>query len=187
MLKEIVVTAISLLGILLSAVVSYLISKRNFEAELEKIKKQFTQKLFEKRLEAYPQLYEILSSFQKLIRSGKADDRSFEIFFEKYQEWNSRYGILLSPRTVVESHLFQEYVREVGWQKDKAFSELLPKMIRIEHSLKTELGIFESMDYHNPETINRKINEMIRERKLEILKEKSDSNSALKTGVAVKT
>lgn len=177
MLKEIALAAFSLLGILLSAGISYLISKKSFDAELEKVRKQFTQKLYEKRLESYPLLYEILSSFQKLIRSKKADNHSFDAFIKEYQAWNSRYGILLSAISVVECHLFSEYVREMGWQEDKALSELLPRMIRIEHSLKTELGIFESADYHNPEKINQKINAMIRERKAEILAGNSSHSS----------
>lgn len=180
MLKEIMLAAFSLFGILLSAGISYLISKKSFDAELEKIRKQFTQKLFEKRLEFYPLLYEILSSFQKLIRAGKANGHSFEAFIKEYQAWNSRYGIFLSARSVVESHLFSEYVRETGWQEDKALTELLPRMIRIEHSLKTELGIFESTDYHNPEEINQKINAMIRERKAEILSSVPSHNSDAK-------
>ena len=156
---------VAIIGVLVSALISYYISRRNAQIEYEKLKKQFTQKLFEKRLEVYPPLYYLLSSFQKLIKTKKANQENFEIFFNQYQEWDSKYAIFMSPTTVVELYMLYSYARDEGWNEDEALTDLLPRMIKLEHALKTELGIFDTTEYHNPDEINQKINAVIRKRR----------------------
>ena len=156
---------VAIIGVITSAIISYYVSKKNTQIEYEKLRKQFIQKLFDKRIEVYPSLYYILSSFQKLIKSGNANKENFDSFFNAYQDWDSKFAIFMSPATVVELYMLYAYARDEGWKEDEALTELLPRMIRVEHALKTELGIFDTSEYHNPEEINQRINALIRKRR----------------------
>jgi hypothetical protein len=73
-MNEILLPLITLIGVIISVSVSYLINAiqtkqqiANLRLELEH---RYTSKLYEKRLEAYPKLYQVTNELGRAIRDG---------------------------------------------------------------------------------------------------------------------
>ena len=79
---------------MISVVASLLATKQRNKTELQKIKIELEQKyaksLFDKRVEVYPQLYEILSSYGKTIQYDKNTIENLIEFRERIDNWNNK-------------------------------------------------------------------------------------------------
>jgi hypothetical protein len=159
---EIIAPLIALTGVIISTLISYIVSVRQSKSELRKVRaeihREFGGKLFEKRLEVYPELYALLSGFVKVIQFGKISNAAVNDFLSKWQDWDSRNALFFGRLTGDLSYqLRQEFTdlahksdevleRELG--SDEALKALKKKVGRLELALKHELGVF---DFERPD------------------------------------
>lgn len=94
MSNEIVPALIALIGVGGSAAISYAVSSRQSSIELQKLRTslqtELGSKLYEKRLEVYPELYAQLSTLAKLIEFGKVTSKDLKEIFATIQEWDTK-------------------------------------------------------------------------------------------------
>ena len=160
------------LGVLISVIVSIFISRSQNNTEKIKIYGEFVGKLYSKRLEAYLEIFELISDYVKIIkRKGLLYEELLD-FYEKYSKLDSKSGLLFSYTAFHSDKLMIE-IREIlsckKCEKPCIFSEnqktdLINKLGYVETTMKLELGVYA---YRDPTTIIEKIN--IPERKKEIV------------------
>lgn len=155
-----VVTAIiALSGVILSVLLSFASSKRTLRIELEKvyrtIEQGYASRLFDKRIDAYLIIFQLLSDFVKFIRYDESEKLSLKEFLNKLNEYDSNHGILFSNDTGLKFHLLRKHIRFFV-KNNKVIDELisdektgiLEKIGAVEIALKNELGIF-AVEYRN--------------------------------------
>jgi hypothetical protein len=157
---EILVSLISLAGVIVSLLISYLVSNRQAKIQIESLRYQlaqsYTEKLYLKRLEVYPVLYEIISSFAKRIRHEAISQKELRAFAEKINEWDSKHALLTSAFTVQQLITLRKALRslevsgEERFSKDTLYKTVFPLILDLELAMKTELGVFASDGYHSP-------------------------------------
>ena len=168
MSPELIASLIALFGVVVSVLVSLFVGQRQMKTQIDALRIQveqtYTAKLYEKRLEVYPLLFETMSVFSKRIRDrGEITKKVMDEFVSRFYEWDSKNSIYTSELTLRQLirmlRLLKSYKNssETIFTKQKLKSELIPQMLDLELTLKTELGVFSREGYHNPETL-----EMIR-------------------------
>ena len=156
MSKEILVSFIPRAGLILSALVSLLISRRVVAAESHKLlfeaKKIYDNKLLEARLAAYPNLYTLLSKFIKGTRQRSIDRSTLESFVAEVNEWDCKHAILFSTYAGKACHDLRYFLEDLLREKNETLIQrlssqavigtLIGKMRRLELALKSDLGIY---------------------------------------------
>ena len=103
MSDAIIASIISAVGVLVSVNVSIWVTRLQNKSELDKLKReleqQYAKSLFEKRIEVYPELYNLFSSYAKMIRERQANAKNLIELKEKSDNWNSRYSIFFTEAT----------------------------------------------------------------------------------------
>jgi len=112
---------IALLGVIFTIIITVYLNIRQMNTELKKLrtesKQKITDQLLEKRLETYPKLYDLISSFDKKIRFGTVPNpeiynlnkdvpseckftplpqSDIKQLFEDILVWDSQYAVFLS-------------------------------------------------------------------------------------------
>ena len=158
------VALIALVGVIISAVISYVVSSHqasisisNLETEL---KSKYNVKLYEKRIEKYPELYEIVSSLGKDIRKIELTHNILKERLLEIDEWDSKNAILLSPssielilemRNILDGYTNFDPNYEPTKQVGRAAREIIfESALRLEEAIKKELGVYDVSGYHNP-------------------------------------
>jgi len=138
---------VSLSGVAVSAYVSYKISK-------QQIKQKYNENLYNKRLDRYPDLYEICSSFAKSIKYDEVTELRLLEIRNKLDDWDSKFAILLSPVSTNAIFELRLYLRGVTTTKMMEDINIPINIIaRLENALKTELGIFGFENFHQPSEV----------------------------------
>ncbi|WP_054029603.1 cell division protein FtsQ [Desulfatitalea tepidiphila] len=158
------VALIALSGVLVSAFVSYIVSSNqadltvnNLKVELES---RFNQKLYEKRLEAYPSLYKVLSDLGKDLRAIDLPYSKLKNRLNEIDKWDSSNAILLSHSGIVNilelrnildenTNWNPKYEPDAQVNKDLRQS-IFDATLKLEEQLKEEIGIYDAEGYHNP-------------------------------------
>jgi len=150
-MDTIITSVISIIGVLVSVTVSVIITRQQYKVEMEKIKKQLEQayakSLFDKRLETYPQLYYLLSGYNKTIQYKKQSVKNLLELRDAIDKWNSQYGFYFTGSTGTLSGTFRGYLREILAEgvKSKIREDDWKTIRRIlshfEKSLRSEVGI----------------------------------------------
>ena len=150
-MEESIAAIISLVGVGLSVYFSVRASRRETEVELNKLKQEnklaYTPQILEKRLERYPQLYRIISTYQNLIRVEGISSKNLKRLYEDMLEWEYENAILVSSRTkMVLLDLYKQIRRMIrDKEKDpnmKVRKEVIRCLSQLELNLKGDLGIF---------------------------------------------
>ena len=101
---NIIVALIALSGVLMSGLVSFLVSSvqsntaaANLRVEVEQ---RYNQKLYEKRLEAYPLLYGATSALGKDLEVPDLRYKLFAKSRERIDRWDTQYAVLVSPAVI---------------------------------------------------------------------------------------
>jgi hypothetical protein len=119
---EVIASLIALLGVILSVLLSLVVSHKQFRLELEKIEKiihaKYDEKLMNKRLTCYRNLWELLSKFNKEVLEGKFKTGEMKEYISsvlsELEGWYKKNGITLSKNayfqfsrlcTTLESHI----------------------------------------------------------------------------------
>lgn len=170
--KEIIVAIIALLGVVLSAFVSLLVSRRVVATESRKLrfeaKKIYDDKLLSVRVAIYPHLYFLLSSFIKMSRCKPINRDMLEELLNGMNEWDCKNAIFLSAHAGQACHDLRHYLSRLLTKSDKALARILSspnfsnvlaeRMRRVELGLKSDLGIY------GVEIKSEALNVMIKER-----------------------
>ncbi|MGB3515534.1 MAG: hypothetical protein WBA43_03705 [Elainellaceae cyanobacterium] len=161
MSKEVIAASIALIGVIVSVLISFFTSRRQANIEVEKLRTEihqdFSLRLFEKRLEHYPDLYQYLSEFKKVIQYEEVTQERIVGFFKKLQEWDSRHSILFGSDTGKSLYHFRKEVFDLTRRSNQDIQAyfndsetrhlFIQKMAQLELSLKSELGIY---SYNSP-------------------------------------
>ena len=158
------VALIALGGVIFSAAISYIVSNHqasvsisNLETELES---KYNVKLYEKRLEKYPELYEIVSHLGKDIRRIELPYSVLKDRLLELDEWDSKNAILLSQSSIElileMRNILDGYTNfDQNYQPSKqvgreAREKIFKSALRLEEAIKKEIGIYNVKGYHNP-------------------------------------
>lgn len=156
MSTEIVTACIALAGVVASVAISLLTSRQQASIAVERLRREihqdFSLTLFKTRLEHYPDLYQYLSDFKKVIQYEEVTRERLQSFFNKMQAWDSRHSILFGSDSGKLLYHFRKDVFELMQKTDQELQihfndrdtkyPFIKKMAQIELSLKSELGIY---------------------------------------------
>ncbi len=154
--KELWIALITFCGILLSAIMSLLISRNIVNTELKKLryemKKTYASKLLEARLNVYPTLYFLLSSFLKEARYKTIHKKTIETLLSQIDEWDSKNAILLGENSGRICYVFRENLWQLLHCTDEELKrnlsstqfieELRTEAQKLELAIKSDLGIY---------------------------------------------
>lgn len=144
---------VALISAAVSLIVSLLAASLKNKGDLTKTKREqehgYAKALFEKRVEIYPQLYNYLSDFAKVIRSNTQNTQNLAEFKHAVDEWNSRYSLFFTNPTSVFSSQFRYFLQTILNRTPIELSaddwENIRQLIGyFEDFLRAEIGIFVS-------------------------------------------
>jgi hypothetical protein len=154
---EIAVALIALAGVVFSVIVSVLVSMRQTNTELERLRVEirqiYTDKLVEKRLEVYPAFYALLSSFAKEVSDhGVVTNEGVVTLRAQLSKLDSKCALLFSSHTGHIAYNFRLWLKELAQQPDQELRQMYqtPESIReirhkvdeFEVALKSDIGIY---------------------------------------------
>ncbi len=151
---------ISLIVVVISVSASVFIGNLNNETQFQRFRvemeQKYTQPLFEKRLEVYPGLYSIISSFAKKSNIGAATNLDVVRAIEEIDGWDSNYAIFASDDLIGKLSELRYEFHQLSKLSDAELKtmELRRKIFdiirNVEISLQQEIGIFATKGFHNP-------------------------------------
>ena len=113
------------------------------------IQQTYTDKLLEKRIEIYPSLYKLLSSFTKNIVSQQAISLSqLQTLLAEISEWDVNNAVFLSGKAFELSYRLRTQVIQLikaqidNLQNEELLSDLRHKADDVKLALKEDIGIF---------------------------------------------
>ncbi len=160
---EVIVALTTLVGVLVSVTVSLVISARNTNTELRKLKselqRRYASKLTDKRLEVYPSLYFATSSFLKRVRRLDQPVHEVELkvlsdFLSDVEAWDSRNSIYLSTHAMrqlselrlrletVVSGAEERHLTKVDQGFD-SYAKVLQDTEDLEFAIRSDIAVFE--------------------------------------------
>jgi len=157
------VTLIVLSGIIASAFISYIVSSRQAESAVNKLAVEFetryNQKLYEKRLDAYPSLSKALNDLGRDLRQVDLTYSRLKSSLEEIDRWDGSYAILLNTSAAANILELQnildgysifdpDYVPNA--QVDRESREaIFNAALRLEKQLKKDIGIYDTEGYYD--------------------------------------
>lgn len=102
----IVSALIAALVALIGSTISFIANRRVLRTEIKKVEmelaRRFTEKLYEKRLAAYPLAFEITDDLrEKKLRRESTTQQYLEQILQSLLEWHRKNGLILSPETIL--------------------------------------------------------------------------------------
>lgn len=161
---EFTVALISLSGVLISALVSLVVSKKRIQSELDKLRLEmhhgFADRLHAERLSSYPAAYFEVETYVKSIQQKILDFDGFCSHFQILDSWHSNKGYLLSSASNRVFYSYLRRARRIADRKAEAFHdrisddekrrELIRRSWELELALKNDLGVFR-VEFYDPE------------------------------------
>ena len=152
MSTEIIAALIAFGGVVISVVVSILTSSRQTASELTKLRTEIQQsyadKLLERRLDIYPDTYDLLSAFAKKLELKKIKKSDISELLNKINKLDSKSSILFSGHTGYIAFRFRQYFIKLLQQDDEdimsidVLQEIKARVGEFELALKSDLGIY---------------------------------------------
>lgn len=156
MSNEILTALIALSGVALSVLISYLTSRRQASIEIMKFRAELLRlyggQLYEKRIQAYEEIYYCLSNFVKDLKYGNLTKSRLKDFNKEIKGLDSKYSFYFSATTTYIGGKFIKEVMQFENKSDEEFDkhfssldnkkELGFKIGQYELALKNELGIY---------------------------------------------
>lgn len=156
---RVVAALIAVLGVLASALVSIRVSRSQAEISRRDLLIEFSHKLndrlYEKRLDVYPALYESLSALGKRFRSATLSRRDLEAALDQIEAWDSKNAVYVSPGIIaLLLNIRNLLANSTSQQSDLSISsdevrKLFDAALRLEQALKHELGVYSATDFMN--------------------------------------
>lgn len=170
---------------LITLLASFVIATVQARAELRKMAKQleerYTTSLFEKRLDAYPELFKILNSLTNAIEYGDVNRSELAQLQLEFDNWMSQHALFLTNSTARVAWGYHDYlidtleesrdqpVPDERWKEIQKIHKTLGKFLR------AELGVFSTDAAGNVDLKKTHIAEL-----LELL---SQSSSKVRVGL----
>jgi hypothetical protein len=155
----------SLIGVMVSTLVAYFVSKRQVQNEIVKVGMQidatYRAKLYERRLATYPELAKHLASLGGAIRAGHVATDKVRQSWEVVREWDAENSIFMSPLSMTAMIALRKKLIEFSALPDESLSnkksrgDLMPVIVEMQLALKTELGVMHAEGFHKPERVLR--------------------------------
>jgi len=153
---QIITAIIAGAGVLLSASISFATGRRQARIETDKMRanlqNEFGARVFEKRLDTYPQYYMFISDYIKMINWGVVTRDGIAELLETMQNWDSRNAIFLGAAAHKSCSELRHHLRDLLDLSDDEVrtmfsgadqrADLKSRMQQAELALKEELGIF---------------------------------------------
>lgn len=144
---------IPIVTVIISVVTSVIVTALRNKAELNKIKEESIQKfaksLFDRRVEIYPELYNLFSAYGKTIRYKQQSIENLSKFKETFEQWDSKYSIFFTRPTRRLSAKFQVYLKvllstysNISIQ-DEEWNAMLEIIVAFENFLRAEIGVLD--------------------------------------------
>lgn len=155
MSESIYVALIAFSGVVFSAIISYVVSKRQSELQMKNMLHEYSEVLFLQRLEAYPKMYSILSSFAKSANRQELTYLKIQETIEQLDDWDSHYILIVGQKTVVPIINFENYLKKLSalsedeLNTDDIKKQAIKSVIEIEQILKLELGVYSITEFQN--------------------------------------
>lgn len=156
---RVVAALIAVLGVLASALVSLRVSRSQAEISRRDLLIEFSHKLndrlYEKRLDVYPALYESLSALGKRFRSASLSRLDFAATLDQIDAWDSKNAVYVSPAIIALLLNIRNLLSDsTSQQSDIPISsdeirKLFDAALRLEQALKHELGVYSATDFMN--------------------------------------
>jgi len=160
-----------LISVVLSGIVGLTVARIQIKAALQKLdfeyRRKATEHLYQKRMEVYPDFYSLLLSF---IKKRWSDGLSYEDLSDlvaDFDNWEISNALYVSPLGLEKMRrsriLFQDILNQ---RKDNAklsnnsIKKILPEIYSMQMVLKTELGVLDADNFHNPDKVKH-FNEII--------------------------
>ena len=150
----------SLVGIIISGCIAYIVSIRQAKSEILKARMQidstYRAKLYERRLAIYPLLAEALSELSSVIRAGHPPLKKVRSTWEFVRIWDGANSIFMSPLSMSAMIELRNKLIEISGQDSEFLSnkkgrkELLPAVLELQLALKAELGVMDADGFHKP-------------------------------------
>lgn len=90
-------------GVIISAIISFIIAERTAKHQIIKIRYEIqhnkAEKLTEKRIEVYSMLYSIISRLNRLIQEEKLSKEEFKIIYVDMNDWYQQNGLFLGSKS----------------------------------------------------------------------------------------
>jgi hypothetical protein len=145
---------IALIGVSLSIVASVFVSMRQFRIESQKLRSEYlhryAEKLFDKRLTVYSEVFEPVVSFiQKINLRQTISPDELEKLSRELAIWNTKNSFLLSARSeqimhelYLDLNTMAEEERENLVKNQDSLREFKRRLLEIYIALKGDLGIY---------------------------------------------
>ncbi len=154
--KEIIISLIAMAGVLISAAMSWIVSRRQVNAEVERlrleIQRSYATNLNNKRLEVYPALYSLMNDYTVSIQNQNMSLEKLKTLSEKVSEWYTRNGLLLSGLTNGSVYTFLRTINRIAQKSEAAFTtrlaaseqrqQLIQDAWKVQVGLKNDIGIY---------------------------------------------
>ncbi len=152
---------IAIISGLITLLASFFVAMYQSRAEIRKMTKQleekYTTSLFDKRLEAYPPLFKILSQLSNVIEHSTQSKDQLTDFQGQLDNWLSSYAILLTPSTAQILWSYHGYLIDLHEQyrdepmPEEQWIEIRNVHVTIGKFLRAELGVFDTKPAGTPE------------------------------------
>jgi hypothetical protein len=154
MSERTIIIIVSACSTIISIAFSLILTTIKNKAELKKIQSElersYSQSLFNKRIEHYPEMYSLLDGYSKLIQYKKQTMENLREFREKVDEWSSKYSLFFTKSTVILNTYLRRYLNLLLNQATppealKQHGDYLYKIINFfEGSLRAELALYDT-------------------------------------------
>jgi len=165
--SQLVPSLIALIGVVLSVLAAVLTTRHQVAGEIQKIHHQvlavYAQHLSPARLQAYPELFSVISAAVKEIDYAKEAGRELEIewnrIFQQVNDWDNQHGLLLAKESGDACYELRLLLAKVtrkgaGSLADLSLKNVGAKLVRLEVALREDLGVYPLGD-RNPDPSNR--------------------------------
>lgn len=143
---------VATISAMVSLIVALLATSLRNRADLLRVQKEqehgYAKALFDKRVEYYPQLFNYLSDYAKVIRAKKHTHENLAELKQAIDEWNSKHALFFTPATARFSAKFRFLLGAVlnnnclPEYSDNDWENIRVSIRYFEKLLKTDIGIF---------------------------------------------
>ncbi len=161
---KVIAAIISFIGVIVSGLLSWYLSKVRFQGEITRINFDIqhsnAQKLQEKRIEIYPNANQLIND---LITSIQTEEINFDKFKEIYNsllKWYEINSVFMGARSNGIAYKFLRYYRRIIKSQNKGFEKRLRSPDKrkyiinyawsLQLALKNDLGVFQ-VEFFDPE------------------------------------
>ena len=128
-------------------------SAANLRVEVEQ---RYNQKLYEKRLEAYPLLYQATSDLGKDLELPELPYSLFAKSRQRIDQWDSQHAVLTSPSVIALLLQLRNTLTDMAMarKQDALVSradreQVFEAALRLEQAVRNEIGVYAIGGFHN--------------------------------------